>query len=79
MWPNGKALDYESRDSRFDPWHGQTDIQFSLKFLLSCETGAHEHAASGIGNLANASGLDSMFLYCLAAARSGFSLNVLPY
>ena len=19
-WPNGKALDYESRDSRFDPW-----------------------------------------------------------
>lgn len=23
MWPNGKALDYESRDSRFDPWHGQ--------------------------------------------------------
>jgi hypothetical protein len=29
MWPNGKALDYDyltvslSRDSRFDPWHGQ--------------------------------------------------------
>ena len=22
-WPNGKALDYESRDSRFDPWRDQ--------------------------------------------------------
>ena len=21
VWPNGKALDYESRDSRFDPVH----------------------------------------------------------
>lgn len=24
-WPNGKALDYESRDCRFDPCVGQQD------------------------------------------------------
>ncbi|KAJ5930970.1 hypothetical protein N7466_006463 [Penicillium verhagenii] len=32
-WPNGKALDYESRDCRFDPCVGQ----FFLSFLLSFE------------------------------------------
>lgn len=31
-WPNGKALDYESRDSRFDPWRGQ--ISFGFSFCL---------------------------------------------
>jgi hypothetical protein len=42
MWPNGKALDYDytilptSRDSRFDPWHGQFTFFFlELVVLLS--------------------------------------------
>lgn len=33
MWPNGKALDYESRDSRFDPWHGQHHSSYLFFFL----------------------------------------------
>ena len=28
VWPNGKALDYESRDPRFDPWHVQICFSF---------------------------------------------------
>lgn len=38
MWPNGKALDYDSfeiaasRDSRFDPWHGQ-HVLFGYVFV----------------------------------------------
>lgn len=40
MWPNGKALDYDSfeiaasRDSRFDPWHGQ-HVLFGYVSVLS--------------------------------------------
>jgi hypothetical protein len=30
-WPNGKALDYESRDCRFDPCVGHSDF---LDFLV---------------------------------------------
>ena len=32
-WPNGKALDYESRDCRFDPCVGQLFV-FVLFFAL---------------------------------------------
>ncbi|KAJ5437445.1 hypothetical protein N7445_005989 [Penicillium cf. griseofulvum] len=32
-WPNGKALDYESRDCRFDPCVGQF---FLLRILFAC-------------------------------------------
>jgi hypothetical protein len=35
-WPNGKALDYESRDCRFDPCVDQqnTILQWSYHFVL---------------------------------------------
>jgi hypothetical protein len=44
-WPNGKALDYESRDCRFDPCVDHTgaipsslesDITFALRLTLIC-------------------------------------------
>ena len=45
MWPNGKALDYESRDSRFDPWHGQIEIRFCVNFCSpASEAGTSEQA-----------------------------------
>ncbi len=31
---HSKALDYESRDSRFDPWHGHTTFHFLFIFSL---------------------------------------------
>ena len=34
-WPNGKALDYESRDCRFDPCVDQNHILFEGLSLLS--------------------------------------------
>jgi hypothetical protein len=33
-WPNGKALDYESRDSRFDPWCDQHKSFLLLEFFF---------------------------------------------
>ncbi len=33
VWPNGKALDYESRDSRFDPWHDHTLLPILITIL----------------------------------------------
>ena len=36
-WPNGKALDYESRDSRFDPWRDHFAISsFGGELLFWC-------------------------------------------
>lgn len=37
VWPNGKALDYESRDSRFDPWHDHQILfwQSGSRFAIS--------------------------------------------
>jgi hypothetical protein len=37
-WPNGKALDYESRDCRFDPCvgHSTTTITIMVVLLLFC-------------------------------------------
>ncbi|KUM67036.1 hypothetical protein ACN42_g45 [Penicillium freii] len=34
-WPNGKALDYESRDCRFDPCVGHFFFSFHFLFYLS--------------------------------------------
>ena len=34
-WPNGKALDYESRDCRFDPCVGHYFFFFSIPGYLS--------------------------------------------
>jgi hypothetical protein len=34
-WPNGKALDYESRDCRFDPCVGQIVVLLLLFDVLS--------------------------------------------
>jgi hypothetical protein len=35
-WPNGKALDYESRDSRFDPWRDHTFAGELLGVTIFC-------------------------------------------
>ncbi|KOS37769.1 hypothetical protein ACN38_g11434 [Penicillium nordicum] len=37
-WPNGKALDYESRDCRFDPCVGQFFFFLFLFFLFNLST-----------------------------------------
>jgi hypothetical protein len=49
-WPNGKALDYESRDCRFDPCVDQHNTSFPWKFFLLLVVGSvdderWEHAA----------------------------------
>ncbi|KAJ5471208.1 hypothetical protein N7530_008565 [Penicillium desertorum] len=36
-WPNGKALDYESRDCRFDPCVGHIFLLLSFLFALLLE------------------------------------------
>ncbi|KUM64809.1 hypothetical protein ACN42_g2299 [Penicillium freii] len=36
-WPNGKALDYESRDCRFDPCVGQSFCFHGFPFVLLLE------------------------------------------
>jgi hypothetical protein len=36
-WPNGKALDYELRDSRFDPWCDHYNCVILL-FMFEWET-----------------------------------------
>lgn len=39
VWPNGKALDYESRDSRFDPWYVHTFLlSMSLSWTRPCKS-----------------------------------------
>ena len=41
-WPNGKALDYESRDCRFDPCVGHFLLYiFLVEYLLLNETYSH--------------------------------------
>ena len=35
-WPNGKALDYESRDCRFDPCVGQIFAFFCCLVIIFC-------------------------------------------
>jgi hypothetical protein len=34
-WPNGKALDYESRDCRFDPCVGHSITIITMMVVLS--------------------------------------------
>jgi hypothetical protein len=38
-WPNGKALDYESRDCRFDPCVGHIFLLLSFLFALLLREG----------------------------------------
>jgi hypothetical protein len=52
-WPNGKALDYESRDSRFDPWcdhtsnkvFSQNHVRYNHRRWVRCSYWSKGHIA----------------------------------